>query len=142
MPGKNRGTAGTGASPKPCNNNKRIHIMRTPGIDCRNNAVDLISGYPGSGNIVSPDAMALDQCLPDEDPVSHLDIFKSHQVSSCCIYGDAPKAVAPELFVLFNEHIDNFPARLTETYEKYFQTETPSTGLNLTMIVISLSPFV
>jgi len=116
--------------------------MRTPGIDRCNNAVNLISGYPGSGDIVRPYTMALDQCLPDEDPVTHLDIFKSHQVSSCSIDSDPPEAVAPELFVLFNEHIDNFSARLTETYEKYLQTETPSTGLNLTMIVISLSPFV
>jgi hypothetical protein len=116
--------------------------VRTAGIDRCNNTVNLIGCYPGSGDIVSPDAMALDQCLPDEDPITHLDIFESHQVSSCGIDSDAPEAVAPELFVLFNEHIDNFSARLTETYEKYFQTETPSTGLNLTMIVISLSPFV
>jgi hypothetical protein len=116
--------------------------MRTSGIDRGNNTVNLIRRHSGPGDIVRPDAMALDQCLPDEDPVTHLDIFKSHQVSSCGIDSDAPEAVASELFVLFNEHIDNFSARLTETYEKYLQTETPSTGLNLTMIVISLSPFV
>jgi hypothetical protein len=63
--------------------------------------------------------MALDKRLADQDTVPHLDMFEAHKVGAGCIYSDPSEAVCSELFVLLDEHINNFTARLAETYEKY-----------------------
>ena len=115
--------------------------MRSAGIDGIDNTVNLICSNPGPRYIVSAYTVTFHQCLTNKNAIFHLNVFKAHQIGPCGINGNAPETVSSELLVLFNEHIDNFAARLTKTNEKYPHLVTPSNGLTSKyFLLILLSP--
>ena len=103
--------------------------MRSAGINSIDDAVNLICGNPCPRYVIGPYTVTFHQCLTNKNAILHLNVFKAHQIGPCCINGNAPETVGSELLVLFNEHVDNFAARLTKTNEKYPHLVTPSNGL-------------